>query len=337
MADTIIDGTKFDCNKEKLTYTNIKTNDKGGKSFKIIRADSKSIIRLQTPLMLTWGPSDYVDPTTGVGNGKYEMSLQFPEASYSTPECNAFLVNLQTLENKLKDDALTYSKDWFGKQHKNSDIIDELFTPMLKYTRIKGSSEPDYSKKPTIRLKLPQWEGVWKSEIYNENGEPLYPNPTNPAVTPLDFIKKGSTVACIIQCGGVWFTNGKFTLTWNLLQAVVQTPKPTIQGKCFISLNPNEIEKLKSANPGEDIELDDDNKIVGVEVIESDDEENRPDQESTVAEEEPEPEPVKEQKPVKTTTVTPINSQVEKIVTTTPSGTTTATVKKRKVVPKKTE
>lgn len=253
MAETILDGTTFDINN--IMYTNPKANDKGGKSINILNKHTKTGLRLTTPLMLTWGAAEYVDKNSGEGNGKYDISLQFPQSEYSNAECNAFFKNMVDLEQKIKNDALSKSKEWFGTVHKSPDIIDVLFTPMLKYPKIKNTSEPDYSKRPTLRMKLPQWEGVWKTEIYDEDGQPLFPN-KNLTITPLDYLKKGSTIACVIQCGGIWFTNGKFTVTWKLLQAVVQKPRDTIQGKCMINLKSTDKEKLKNADPGEENHTD---------------------------------------------------------------------------------
>ncbi|NDC41988.1 MAG: hypothetical protein EBZ77_10630, partial [Chitinophagia bacterium] len=138
------------------------------------------------------GANEYVDPE-GKGNGKYEMSLQFPQEEYSNDDVKAFFNNMKALEDKIKADALKYSKDWFGKVHKSAEIIHELFTPMLKYPKVKGTCEADMTKKPTLRLKVPQWQGDWKCEIYDEEGGPLFPNKENPSVSPLDFLKKGTT------------------------------------------------------------------------------------------------------------------------------------------------
>jgi len=52
----------------------------------------------------------------------------------------------------------------------------------------------------------------------------------------MDFIPKGINVVAIIQCGGLWFANGKFGCTWRLFQAVVQA-KPSMKGKCLISMS----------------------------------------------------------------------------------------------------
>lgn len=250
MADTIIDGTLF--NADNIKYSAPKANPSGGKSINIINKMTSSGVRLATPTLLTWGASDFVDES-GKGNGKFEMSLQFPnDADDKTADTDAFLVNLIRLENKVKADALKFSKEWFGKILKSEDVVEALWTPMLKYSRNKNTGEPDYGRAPVLRVKLAQWEGVWKSEIYDEDGEKLFPDASNPAITPLDFIRKGGQIATIIQCGGLWFANGKFGMTWKLVQAAVQKPRPVITGTCFIRLKKADKEKLTSQQPVEE-------------------------------------------------------------------------------------
>ena len=135
MADTIIDGTLFNTNI--IQFSQPKANSSGGKSVNIINKNTKSGLRLSTPLMLTWGASDFKDEKTGLGNGKYELSLQFPSDEYKNEETNVFLKNMQVFEQKIKETALTSSKEWFGKVHKNSEVVEALWTPMLKYSKDK--------------------------------------------------------------------------------------------------------------------------------------------------------------------------------------------------------
>ena len=243
MAETIIDGTNF--NSSDAIYRAPKINGQGGKNVRIVNKYTQSALRLSTPVMLTWGASDYVEPGASQGNGKYEMALQFPTPEYTNQEAELFLEKLKLFEDKIREDALKYSKEWFGKQHKSADIINELFTPMLKYPKIKGTSEPDLSKAPTLRLKVPCYDGSWKVEVYDEEGSALFPSERNSHITPLDYLKKGTNLACIIQCAGIWFTNGKFTVTWQLVQSVVQKPRESIVGKCFIKINPSQKEILQ--------------------------------------------------------------------------------------------
>jgi hypothetical protein len=253
MADTIIDGTLFNSNNVK--YSAPKANTSGGKSITVLNKLSNTGLRISTPLMLTWGASDFVDES-GKGNGKFELSLQFPnDPEDKNEDTNALLKNLIEFETKIKTDALKFSKEWFGKIHKSSEVVDALWTPMLKYSRDKNTGEPNLTKAPVLRVKIPQWEGVWKSEIYDEDGAKLFPDSMS-QVTPLDFIKKGTQVATIIQCGGLWFANGKFGMTWKLIQAVVQKPRANIVGQCFIKLKKADKDRLKS-QPAVEEEADD--------------------------------------------------------------------------------
>lgn len=245
MSEMITPASKLNANDVK--YTSPKANSSGGKSINILNKNTNSALRLSTPLMLTWGASDYVD-ANGQGNGKYEMSLQFPNDEYKNDDTDLFLKNMKELEDKIKADALTYSKEWFGKKHPNAEVINALWTPMLKYSKDKASGDYDMTKPPRLVIKLPLWEGVWRCEIYDVDQQRLYPDVSNPTVSPLDLLVKGSNVAVIIQCGGLWFANGKFGITWKLSQAVVQRKQTfALNGQCLIQLNSSDKEKLKKA------------------------------------------------------------------------------------------
>jgi hypothetical protein len=80
----------------------------------------------------------------------------------------------------------------------------------------------------------------------------LYPS-ENPEVTPSVLIPKLTQVACLIKCGGVYFSNGKFGVTWRLVQAVVK-PRASVQsilGKCQISLSTEEASNMNAASEEE--------------------------------------------------------------------------------------
>jgi hypothetical protein len=288
MADTIIDGTLF--NTEIIRYSAPKAGGSGGKSINILNKNTNTGVRISTPLMLTWGASDFVDASTGKGNGKFEMALQFPSADYKTDDAEVFLQNMQALENKIKADALANSKDWFGKVHKNAEVVEALWTPMLKYSKDKITGEQDLSKAPSLRIKMPMWDGVWKVEIYDEDGQKLFPSPSTPGTTPIDLIQKGTNVAVIMQCGGLWFANGKFGITWKLVQAVVQKPKTSLAGTCFIKLKASDKEKLKTAPPAvEEERFEEICPTTTVEVEDSDEEEEEEEEQAVAPVVVPEP------------------------------------------------
>ena len=236
MADTVIESTEFKC--ENIKYSSPKANSAGGKAVNIYNRQTNSRLNISTPMMLTWGASDFVDPKTGEGNGKFEMTLQFPTDEYNTDELRQFLDNMKAFEEKIKSDALKNSKDWFGKIHKSSEVVDALYTPMLKYSKDSNTGEYNYSKPPSIRVKLPIWEGVWKCEVYDDDGVCLFPN--SKGITPVSLIPKATNVKVLMTCGGIWFAHGKFGVTWKLIQAMVQKPRAQLSGKCYLKPQPKE-------------------------------------------------------------------------------------------------
>ena len=273
MSSAIIDGTNIDTTV--FSYSAPKANPSGGKVVNLYNKHFKESLTLSTPLMLTWGAQEGQDQAKNP-TGKFTMSLQFPSSDYTNPDAEAFLKSMRALETKIRADALTYSKEWFGKEIKSADVMEEKFNVMLRHPKKeKGSAEMDVNKPPTLTVKVPCWKGVWQSEIYDEEGTPLFLKGKSPAdVTPLDFLKPKTHVICLIQCGGLWFVNGKVSVTWNLKQAIVQKPKTSsiVEGTCFLRPKAAEVAKLRALPPPED-DIDPDGAVASTIVEDSDDEE----------------------------------------------------------------
>ena len=290
MADTtthseMVDGVNFDIESD-FAYTKPKVNASGGKSVGIVNSTTKKGLYVSTPLMLTWGINEYVDEQTG--KRTYDMSLQFPKDEYGSETLTRFLDNMKAFETKLKNDAIKNSKEWMNKAKITSEVCDALWTPMLKYPKYPDGHEAagdfDYSRPPTLRLKVPYWEGEWKVELYDMDQQPLFPNDKN--VLPTELVPKQTNIATVMLCGGLWFANGKFGVTWKLFQGVVK-PKPSLKGKCLIALSDTDRVALEKSD--EDLE----SRSVGVALeADSDDDEVEP-------EPEPEPEPVVVDPPTK--------------------------------------
>ena len=214
-------------------YSKCKTNASGGKSVGIYNSQTGQSLFVGTPLLMTWGLQEYTDDKTG--KVSYEMSLQFPNDDFETDETRAFLKSMADFASKLKADALTNSKDWFAKPKLTPDAIDALFTPILKYPMDKATCEKDLTKKPTMRIKVPFWQGKWEGvEIYDADRNCVFPS-ADPNVSPMDIITKLSHMKTMIQCGGIWFANGKFGITWRFVQGMIQ-PRLSMRGRCHLSL-----------------------------------------------------------------------------------------------------
>lgn len=272
MTDSIIDGTNI--NTEVFSYSAPKAHASGAKVVNLYNKYSKESLTISSPLILTWGAQEGMDQQKNP-TGKFTMALQFPSADFPNADCTAFLDGMRRLEAQVRADALKYSKEWFGRVITSPDVMEEKFNVMLRHPKFKGTQEPDTSKSPTLTVKIPCWSGVWKPEIYDEDGEPLYINgSTNSHLTPLEFLQPKTHVICLLQCGGLWFVNGKVSITWNLTQAIVQKPKAAVKG-CLLRPKMADKEKLKSLPPPEEpVEADDGH--VSTVVIDSDDEGDEP-------------------------------------------------------------
>ena len=272
MSSAIIDGTNIDTSV--FSYSAPKANPSGGKVVNLYNKHFKESLTLSTPLMLTWGAQEGMDQAKNP-TGKFTMSLQFPSSDYTNPDAEAFLKSMRNLEDKIRADALNYSKEWFGKEIKSADVMEEKFNVMLRHPKKeKGGAEMDLNKPPTLTVKVPCWKSVWQSEIYDEEGNPLFLKGKSPAhVTPLDFLKPKTHVICLIQCGGLWFVNGKVSVTWNLKQAIVQKPKTSsiVEGTCFLRPKAADVEKLRALPPPDD-DIDPDGAVSSTIVEDSDEE-----------------------------------------------------------------
>lgn len=215
----------------KVKYNQPRINKVGGKSISLTNPANTNDKQLNvlTPMMLTWGVNENTDEATG--KKSYDMSLQFPSEDYASDDTSAFLANLKFLEEKIKNDAIENSKDWLNKTKVSSEVIDALWTPMLKYPKDKTTGELDYSRSPTLRIKLPYWDNNFNIELYDVARTKIFPDESNDSLMPSEVISKGSKVALIIQCGGIWIANGRFGVTWKLIQGVIQMKK-SIQGAC---------------------------------------------------------------------------------------------------------
>lgn len=231
--------------------------------------------------MTTWGISDFVDQTTGVSDGKFSISLSFPNQEYATKNSTMFLDKVKAFETAILNEAVKNSELWWGEKL-TLDILKYSFFPMLKFPKIKGTKKPDMTKSPTLSAKVPFYEkdNRWNVELYDTNGSLIFPC-ENEEMTPAHFVPKLSNVACVLQCGGIWIGGKGWGVTWKLVQAVVK-PKEvvTVFGKCHIKLS--EDEKNTIENHDVDAEEEDINSIPAPEpkapamVEDSDEEEEEP-------------------------------------------------------------
>jgi len=193
---------------------------------------------------------------------------------------------MKDFENQIIDDAVKNSEAWFGEEL-SREVTKHNFFPFLKYTKDKNTKKFDFTKPPSIRAKVPNYNNRWAVEIYDTSGKLIFPN-DNENMTPMDFIPKKSNVACIIQCGGLWFGGKGWGLTWKLIQCVVKPQEvQSVYGRCHIQLSNDDLKDIEKVPDVQDDEEDEVPAVVTAPVQVS------TEVEDSDEEKEAEPEPVK--------------------------------------------
>jgi len=273
-----------DWNTSAVKYMPPKVNDKGAKSIALISNQTNRSLHISTPLMMTWGISDFVDEK-GESDGKYSISLNFPNDEYKSKATDDFLLKLKDFENQILDDAVKNSELWWGEEM-SREVVKHTFFPFLKYSKNKDTKKIDYTRPPSIRAKVPYYDGKWAVEIYNPSSELIFPC-DNSMMTPMDFVQKLSNVACVLQCSGIWIGGKGWGLTWKMIQCVVKPREVvSVYGKCHIELSSEDVDKLSKPVVASDtlaVEDVDDadvepsmNPVVSTEVEDSDVEDAAP-------------------------------------------------------------
>lgn len=289
-------------NPSAIRYAPPKISDRGAKTINIISSQNGRWLNVSTPLMMTWGIADFVDEKTGESDGKFSMTLNFPNAEYSNASTNEFLAKVKAFENQILDDAVKYAEVWFGEEM-SREVAKHTFFPVLKYPKDKVTKKVDLTKAPSMRVKVPNYNNKWNIEIYDTKNTRIFPNESSECVTPMDLIPSKSKVACIIQCSGLWFGGKGWGVTWKLSQCVVKPQEVlSVFGKCHIQLSNDDLQTIENqSNTAEDSGLAEEEQDVpatqpvSTEVEDSDAEEAEP---------EPEAEPVK---------VAPVKKIVKKV------------------------
>ena len=205
----------------KASFSDVKTNDNGGKSIYVNYDNSKFM--MQTPVMFM--PYDMSVFDKGE-YPKYSVELSFRDLEEDY-RVNGFHENMEKLDELLIETAVKNSMPWFKKKKTNKDVISALYNPIVKKSKDKETGEFDGKYPDNIRLKLPFHDGKPKFEIRDFDNNKITDR------EPSDLFLKGSRVQAIVRCGGVWIVGGKFGCTWNVEIIKVDAPS-SVKNYSFI-------------------------------------------------------------------------------------------------------
>jgi hypothetical protein len=216
--DSITLVKNFDVNK--VAFGSVKNLDSGGRSVYIGYEGHPLII--QTPEMIApFGITKWV--SDGKMGDKITMELSF-KGKEDRDVLQKFYDMLMTLDDKFVEDALDNSMSWLKKKYTSKEVVQALYTPMVKFPKDKNTGEITDKYPPTFRVTLPYKDNNLQCEVYDKSRNRM------------DLLAMENTKGCrmtaICQATGIWVAGGKFGCSWKVLQLLCIPPN-SIKGFAF--------------------------------------------------------------------------------------------------------
>ena len=210
MAESIIKAQNFE--PENVVYSDLKKTPSGGKQVHVNYGETQGLV-MQTPSMrCPFGIKSYDDESV-----KYTLELSFGNFSEGD-QLEAYHNAMEEFDDKLLEDGVSNSMSWFGKKGVSKEVLKALYTPQLRVSKDKETGEPDGKYPPTVRIKIPYYEGKWQCKVFDENKNRIEGDLK-------DVLVPGCEVKALLKCGGLWFISGKYGCTWKAIQLVVKKPQ----------------------------------------------------------------------------------------------------------------
>lgn len=260
-----------------------------GKTAKIIGSGGQ-YQNIQLPKMFCWGVNVNENDS---GTPSISINLQFPNEYEQTTAQKRLLEMLKKRDEIHKNTAIEQSQKWFGKK-RSEDSIEESYVSCLKYPKVsKDSEERDYSKPPAVRIKIPCYGGVFKCNLFDTNGKPLFNDYIQQELDTFEerkdlitrLIPKTSYLVPIVQSNGLWIVQNNFGETLQLSQAVIKPPERIDNNVCQVVMNDEEIEEINEQKTNTDTTGDEQAHKMDVTVEDSDSSSEHGDNEEVKADE----------------------------------------------------
>lgn len=282
----------------KLTYGTPKALESGGKSIYILY-DGKPLV-MQTPEMpVPFGMSKWAGD--GKSADKYTLNMSFKNMA-EKPSLKRFHDIMEALDDKLITDATVNSAQWLKKKYTSTEIVKELYTPIVRVARDKETGDVTDKYPPTFRCSVPCRNGTFTCEVYDKQRNPLDLNTVE---------TKGSRITAIVA-PTLWVAGGRFGCTFRVVQLRV-VPPATISGFAFKDMD-DDVPATKSTTIDDEDDVVEEDDLVdqpaattqvesSEEEEENEDSEEENDESEDDGDEEPAPPPPPPPPPTKTKTV----------------------------------
>ena len=241
-TNAIVSVSNLDINK--VSFGDIRLNKAGGKSVPI-KYNGQNI-QIRIPKM-TYPMGVNIRETE---NGStYQMAatlkgcphLVDSRADADAGELGQFYNFLYDLQEKLLQTSVTQSVKWFSKARKEDvlrDSMKQFISPSVE--KVNGEWVPTGKYPPSLRMKVPVYDGRVTMDVASHDGKPLEVDLENIAQV---FPKR--VEASIVVAPSVYISNQSFGVTWRITFARVSPPQRLTAAQVFA----DEIEEEAKSTP----------------------------------------------------------------------------------------
>jgi hypothetical protein len=213
-----------DLKVDDIKYSPLKSysSGKGGTVFLNI---NDGPIHVQVPELEIPFDSGTYYPSESDGFGKYNIKCSM-KGHQSDEKVKGFHDMLQKLDEKIMDDAMKNSQAWFKKKTLTPEVIESLYTPLVKVSRDSETGEPNGKYAPTFGFKINKRNGQVQCKCFTMDKQVMNTDDSECSeyVDLEKSFRKGTRVKMLISCNGIWIVNGKFGCTWKAEQIRINPP-----------------------------------------------------------------------------------------------------------------
>jgi len=175
------------------------------------------------------------------GNGKYKLNLDF-RARSTNPKVAAYYDMLRSIDDFVIDAGVKNSKNWLGLANVSRETVSALYTKSLRISKDKEGKER--SPTQSVAIKKNYKTGAFDATLYDDQERKIE------GVTPMEVLRRGTEVTCVLHATSIWVAGGKFGITWKLHQARVDQPGESA-GAAYAFVDDDEVDddELVAAAP----------------------------------------------------------------------------------------
>ena len=250
----------------KVSFGDIRANKAGGKSVPIKYNGQNLQIRIpKTSYPMGINIKDTDNGTT------YTLSLTLKgcdsfakdRATTDAGELGTLYNFLLDMQEKLVQTAVVSSKKWFGKDRTEAvirDTMKQFLSPSVE--KINGEWVPSGKYPPSLRMKVPVYDGRVSMDVVDATGKPVEVDTEN-----LSTLFPKRVDASVVVAPSIYVTGTGFGVTWRVIYAKVAPPQRATAADVFRDEIEEEL-KAPVAVPALDNEEEQEQAEISVPMVE---------------------------------------------------------------------